>query len=135
MNITHILNCHLCAASELTQVKMIALSNQYLTIFFRYDEPRSWNAASPMFAVETLFTTGESIIANQRVFSPHFMLRQNDAILDRISNPEQYEKFLFLSPDEGEMFSRNIAKTHVYFLCFYSDGLGCPLCFFNVFFG
>ena len=36
------------------------------------------------------FKTDESVIPIQRAFRAHFMLQRNDAVLDRILNPEQY---------------------------------------------
>ena len=43
----------------------------------------AWTGAYCVFAVEAIFKTGESVIATQGVFRAHFMLYQNDAILDR----------------------------------------------------
>ena len=44
----------------------------------------AWTGAHCAFAVE-VFKTGESVIAMNRAFHAHFMLHQNDAILDRKS--------------------------------------------------
>ena len=38
------------------------------------------------FTVETFFKTCESVITTKRAFRAHFMLRWNDAVLDRIFN-------------------------------------------------
>ena len=45
-----------------------------------------WTGAHGAFAVETLFKTDESVIATQRIFRAHFMLRQNYVVLDRDEN-------------------------------------------------
>ena len=41
----------------------------------------TWTGAHCAFAVEMLFKTGEFVIATQRAFCVHSMLRQNDAVL------------------------------------------------------
>ena len=43
----------------------------------------AWTGAHCAFAVET-FKTGESVIATQRAFCAHFILCQNDPVLDSL---------------------------------------------------
>ena len=47
--------------------------------------------ALEVFAVEMSFKTNKSVIATPRSFRTDFMLRQNDSVPDRISNPQQYQ--------------------------------------------
>ena len=45
----------------------------------------AWTDKYWVFAVETFFKAGESVIATQKAFHDHFMLHWNDAVLDRKS--------------------------------------------------
>ena len=49
-----------------------------------------WTGAHRVFAVETFLKTGKSVIAEQRAFRAHFMLRRNDAVPERIFERYQY---------------------------------------------
>ena len=81
-NNSHILNCHMCNASVVWQVAIIAnllpFSFQIysVTIIARTNVHHT-------FAVETFFKTGKFVTATQRAFHAHFMLYPNDNVLDR----------------------------------------------------
>ena len=47
----------------------------------------AWTGAHSAFDIEMFLKTGESVIATQRAFLAHFILRRNDAAPDRIFNP------------------------------------------------
>ena len=83
-NTFHILSCHLCGASELGQVIMVApyrLMSYYFSNVINYN----YTLDQCTFDDKTFFKTGESVIATQRDFHAHFMLFQNDAVLNRKS--------------------------------------------------
>ena len=43
----------------------------------------AWIGIHCLFVVKKFFRTGKSVIVTRRHFRAHFMLRQNDAVLDR----------------------------------------------------
>ena len=52
-----------------------------------------WTGAHSVFAVETFFKIGESVISKQRDVHSYFMLHWNDAALDKKINSAMGWKF------------------------------------------
>ena len=65
---------------------MVPQSSNYLTLFFQIQSVMiiAWTSAHHLFAVKKFFKTDKYIIVSQSTFYAHFMLCQNDAVLDRI---------------------------------------------------
>ena len=84
-NISHILNCYLCYSNELRQLVIVAPSYHFFFFFFFFQicfiTFMVWTDKYFAF-VEMFFNIGESVIASQRTFWAHFMLCQNDAVLE-----------------------------------------------------